>query len=127
MRRLSVYLLLLVGVILVTPVLFDQLCMFVFLGKIPFLNVNLSATSMIIFWLALVPVCRILRAAIPVSFDDIKELIQYISRKHINNSVLYQDHDLTLLFIYLTHEVKKAEISEPDAHMSAQKLAPSLT
>lgn len=127
MRRLSVYLLLLVGVVFITPVLFDQLCMFVFLGKLPFLNVNLSATSMIVFWLALVPVCRILRAAIPVSFDDIKELIQYISRKHINNSVLYQSHDLTLLFVYLAHETKKTEISEPNAHVSAQKLAPSLT
>ena len=92
MRRLSVYLLLLVGVVFITPVLFDQLCMFVFLGKLPFLNVNLSATSMIVFWLALVPVCRILRAAIPVSFDDIKELIQYISQKRLDNSVLYQDH-----------------------------------
>jgi hypothetical protein len=127
MRRLSVYLLLLVGVVFITPVLFDQLCMFVFLGKLPFLNVNLSATSMIVFWLALVPICRILRAAIPVSFDDIKELIQYISQKHLNNSVLYQDHDLTLLFIYLAHEAKKAEISEPNARVSAQKLAPSLT
>ena len=127
MQRLSVYLLLLVGVILVTPVLFDQLCMFVFLGKLPFLNVNLSATSMIVFWLALVPICRILRAAIPVSFDDIKELIQYISQKHLDNSVLYQDHDLTLLFIYLAHEAKNAEISEPNAHVSTQKLAPSLT
>ena len=82
---------------------------------------------MIIFWIALVPICRILRAAIPVSFDDIKELIQYISRKHINNSVLYQSHDLTLLFIYLTHETKKAKTSEPDTPMGAQKLAPSLT
>lgn len=127
MRRLSVYLLLLVGVVFITPVLFDQLCMFVFLGKLPFLNVNLSATSMIVFWLALVPICRILRAAIPVSFDDIKELIQYISQKRLNNSVLYQDHDLTLLFIYLAHEAKKAEISEPNARVSAQKLAPSLT
>ena len=127
MRRLSLYLLLLVGVVFITPVLFDQLCMFVFLGKLPFLNVNLSATSMIVFWLALVPICRILRAAIPVSFDDIKELIQYISQKRLNNSVLYQDHDLTLLFIYLAHEAKKAEISEPNARVSAQKLAPSLT
>ena len=127
MRRLSVYLLLLVGVVFITPVLFDQLCMFVFLGKLPFLNVNLSATSMIVFWLALVPVCRILRAAIPVSFDDIKELIQYISQKRLDNSVLYQDHDLTLLFIYLTHETKEAEISESGARVSAQKLAPSLT
>ena len=127
MRRLSVYLLLLVGVVFITPVLFDQLCMFVFLGKLPFLNVNLSATSMIVFWLALVPICRILRAAIPVSFDDIKELIQYISQKRLDNSVLYQDHDLTLLFIYLAHETKKTEISEPNAHASAQKLAPSLT
>lgn len=127
MRRLSIYLLLLVGVVFITPVLFDQLCMFVFLGKLPFLNVNLSATSMIVFWLALVPICRILRAAIPVSFDDIKELIQYISQKHLDNSVLYQDHDLTLLFIYLAHEAKKAEISEPNAHVSTQKLAPSLT
>lgn len=127
MRRLSVYLLLLVGVVFITPVLFDQLCMFVFLGKLPFLNVNLSATSMIVFWIALVPICRILRAAIPVSFDDIKELIQYISRKHINNSVLYQDHDLTLLFIYLAHETKKAKTSEPDTPMGAQKLAPYLT
>ena len=82
---------------------------------------------MIVFWLALVPICRILRAAIPVSFDDIKELIQYISQKRLNNSVLYQDHDLTLLFIYLAHEAKKAEISEPNARVSAQKLAPSLT
>ena len=82
---------------------------------------------MIIFWLALVPIYRILRAAIPVSFDDIKELIQYISRKHINNSVLYQDHDLTLVFIYLAHHDKKTEISAPNAHVSAQKLAPSLT
>lgn len=82
---------------------------------------------MIIFWLALVPTYRILRAAIPVSFDDIKELIQYTSRKHINNSVLYQDHDLTLLFIYLEHEVEKAKTSEPDTPMGTQKLAPSLT
>ena len=127
MRRLSIYLLLLVGVVFITPVLFDQLCMFVFLGKLPFLNVNLSANSMIIFWLALVPICRILRAAIPVSFDDIKELIQYISRKRLNNSMLYQSHDLTLLFVYLAHEAEKAEISEPNARVSAQKLAPSLT
>jgi hypothetical protein len=127
MRRLSIYLLLIIGAVFITPILFDQLCMFVFLGKLPFLNVNLSATSMIVFWLALVPICRILRAAIPVSFDDIKELIQYISQKRLDNSVLYQDHDLTLLFIYLAHETKKTEISEPNAHVSAQKLAPSLT
>ncbi len=127
MRRLSVYLLLLVGVAFIAPVLFDQLCMFVFLGKIPFLNVNLSAISMIIFWLALVPICRILRAAIPVSFDDIKELIQYLSRKRRVNSIVYQKDDITLLFIYLTHEAKKAETSEPDTRMGTQKLAPSLT
>jgi len=127
MRRLSIYLLLIIGAVFITPILFDQLCMFVFLGKIPFLNVNLSATSMIIFWLALVPIYRILRAAIPVSFDDIKELIQCISQKRLNNSVLYQDHDLTLLFIYLAHEAKKAKMSEPDTRMGAQKLAPSLT
>lgn len=127
MRRLSVYLLLIIGAVFITPILFDQLCMFVFLGKLPFLNVNLSATSMIVFWLALVPICRILRAAIPVSFDDIKELIQYISRKRLNNSMLYQSHDLTLLFVYLAHEAEKAEISEPNARVSAQKLAPSLT
>jgi hypothetical protein len=127
MRRLSVYLLLIIGAVFITPILFDQLCMFVFLGKLPFLNVNLSANSMIIFWLALVPICRILRAAIPVSFDDIKELIQYISRKRLNNSMLYQSHDLTLLFVYLAHEAEKAEISEPNARVSAQKLAPSLT
>ncbi len=82
---------------------------------------------MIIFWLALVPIYRILRAAIPVSFDDIKELIQCISQKRLNNSVLCQDHDLTLLFIYLAHEAKKAKMSEPDTRMGAQKLAPSLT
>ena len=127
MRRLSVYLLLIIGAVFITPILFDQLCMFVFLGKLPFLNVDLSANSMIIFWLALVPICRILRAAIPVSFDDIKELIQYISRKRLNNSMLYQSHDLTLLFVYLAHEAEKAEISEPNARVSAQKLAPSLT
>ena len=127
MRRLSIYLLLLVGVVFITPVLFDQLCMFVFLGKLPFLNVNLSANSMIIFWLALVPICRILRAAIPVSFDDIKELIQYLSRKRRVNSIVYPKDYLTLLFIYLAHEAKKTETSEPDTRMGAQKLAPSLT
>lgn len=126
MRRLSVYLLL-VGVVFITPVLFDQLCMFVFLGKLPFLNVNLSATSMIVFWLALVPVCRILRAAIPVSFDDIKELIQYLSRKRRVNNIVYPKDYLILLFIYLAHEAKKTETSEPDTHVGAQKLAPSLT
>ena len=73
---------------------------------------------MIIFWLALVPICRILRAAIPVSFDDIKEFIQYISQKRLNNSILYQDYELTLLFIYLTHETKKAEISESGARIT---------
>lgn len=127
MRRLSVYLLLLVGVVFIAPVLFDQLCMFVFLGKIPFLNVNLSATSMIVFWVALVPICRILRAAIPVSFDDIKELIQYLSRKRRVNNIVYPKDHFTLLFIYLTHETKKAEIGESGARVSAQKLAPSLT
>ena len=127
MRRLSIYLLLLVGVVFITPVLFDQLCMFVFLGKLPFLNVNLSANSMIIFWLALVPICRILRAAIPVSFDDIKELIQYLSRKRRVNNIVYPKDYLTLLFIYLAHEAKKTETSEPDTRMGAQKLAPSLT
>ena len=127
MRRLSVYVLLIIGAIVITPVLFDQLCMFVFLGKIPFLNVNLSAISMIIFWLALVPVCRILRAAIPVSFDDIKELIQYLSQKRRVNNIVYPKDYLTLLFIYLAHEAKKTETSEPDAHVSTQKLAPSLT
>lgn len=127
MRRLSVYLLLLVGVVFITPVLFDQLCMFVFLGKLPFLNVNLSAMSMIIFWIVIIPICRILRAAIPVSFDDIKELIQYLSRKRRVNNIVYQKDDITLLFIYLTHEAKKAETSEPDTRMGAQKLAPSLT
>ena len=126
MRRLSVYLLLLVGVILVTPVLFDQLCMFVFLGKIPFLNVNLSAMSMIIFWIVIIPICHILRAAIPVSFDDIKELIQYLSRKRRVNNIVYPKDYLTLLFIYLAHEAKKTETSEPDTHVGAQKLAPSL-
>ena len=127
MRRLSVYVLLIIGAIVITPVLFDQLCMFVFLGKIPFLNVNLSAMSMIIFWLALVPVCRILRAAIPVSFDDIKELIQYLSRKRRVNNIVYPKDYLTLLFIYLAHEAKKTETSEPDTRMGTQKLAPSLT
>lgn len=127
MRRLSVYVLLIIGAIVITPVLFDQLCMFVFLGKIPFLNVNLSAISMIIFWLALVPVCRILRAAIPVSFDDIKELIQYLSRKRRVNNIVYPKDYLTLLFIYLAHEAKKTETSEPDTRMGTQKLAPSLT
>ena len=127
MRRLSVYVLLIIGAIVITPVLFDQLCMFVFLGKIPFLNVNLSAISMIIFWLALVPVCRILRAAIPVSFDDIKELIQYLSRKRRVNNIVYPKDYLTLLFIYLAHEAKKTETSEPETRMGTQKLAPSLT
>ena len=127
MRRLSVYVLLIIGAIVITPVLFDQLCMFVFLGKIPFLNVNLSAISMIIFWLALVPVCRILRAAIPVSFADIKELIQYLSRKRRVNNIVYPKDYLTLLFIYLAHEAKKTETSEPDTRMGTQKLAPSLT
>ena len=127
MRRLSVYVLLIIGAIVITPVLFDQLCMFVFLGKIPFLNVNLSAISMIIFWLALVPVCRILRAAIPVSFDDIKELIQYLSRKRRVNNIVYPKDYLTLLFIYLAHEAKKTETSEPGTRMGTQKLAPSLT
>lgn len=127
MRRLSVYVLLIIGAIIVTPVLFDQLCMFVFLGKIPFLNVNLSANSMIIFWIVIIPICRILRAAIPVSFDDIKELIQYLSRKRRVNNIVYQKDDITLLFIYLTHEAKKTETSEPDTRMGTQKLAPSLT
>lgn len=127
MRRLSVYVLLIIGAIVITPVLFDQLCMFVFLGKIPFLNVNLSAISMIIFWIVIIPICRILRAAIPVSFDDIKELIQYLSQKRRVNSIVYQKDDITLLFIYLTYEAKKTETSEPDTHMGAQKLAPSLT
>lgn len=127
MRQLSVYVLLIIGAIVITPVLFDQLCMFVFLGKLPFLNVNLSAMSMIIFWIVIIPICRILRAAIPVSFDDIKELIQYLSRKRRVNNIVYQKDDITLLFIYLTHEAKKAETSEPDTRMGAQKLAPSLT
>ena len=127
MRQLSVYVLLIIGAIVITPVLFDQLCMFVFLGKIPFLNVILSAMSMIIFWIIIIPICRILRAAIPVSFDDIKELIQYLSRKRRVNNIVYQKDDITLLFIYLTHEAKKAETSEPDTRMGAQKLAPSLT
>lgn len=127
MRRLSVYVLLIISAIVITPVLFDQLCMFVFLGKIPFLNVNLSAISMIIFWIVIIPICRILRAAIPVSFDDIKELIQYLSRKRRVNNIVYQKDDITLLFIYLAHEAKKAETSEPDTRMGAQKLAPSLT
>lgn len=127
MRRLSVYVLLIIGAIVITPVLFDQLCMFVFLGKIPFLNVNLSAISMIIFWIVVIPICRILRAAIPVSFDDIKELIQYLSRKRRVNNIVYPKDYLTLLFIYLAHEAKKTETSEPDTRMGTQKLAPSLT
>jgi hypothetical protein len=127
MRRLSVYVLLLISAIVITPVLFDQLCMFVFLGKIPFLNVNLSAIPMIIFWIVIIPICRILRAAIPVSFDDIKELIQYLSRKRRVNNIVYPKDYLTLLFIYLAHEAKKTETSEPDTRMGTQKLAPSLT
>lgn len=82
---------------------------------------------MIIFWIVIIPICRILRAAIPVSFDDTKELIQYLSRKRRVNSIVYQKDDITLLFIYLTHEAKKTETSEPDTRMGAQKLAPSLT
>jgi len=127
MRRLSVYVLLIISAIVITPVLFDQLCMFVFLGKIPFLNVNLSAIPMIIFWIVIIPICRILRAAIPVSFDDIKELIQYLSRKRRVNNIVYPKDYLTLLFIYLAHEAKKTETSEPDTRMGTQKLAPSLT
>ncbi len=127
MRSLSVYVLLIISAIVITPVLFDQLCMFVFLGKIPFLNVNLSAIPMIIFWIVIIPICRILRAAIPVSFDDIKELIQYLSRKRRVNNIVYPKDYLTLLFIYLAHEAKKTETSEPDTRMGTQKLAPSLT
>ena len=128
MRKLGIYLIMIIGAILLAPFVIDQLFFFFFLGKIPFTNISLPAILMVIFWAIIVPLAIILRESLSVLFWKSIDIASEIAQRRINRKIRYftpnQKSELILLSIYLLSNTKK---SEPDREVESQKLAPSMT
>ena len=128
MRKLGVYLIMIIGAILLAPFVIDQLFFFFFLGKIPFTNISLPAILMVVFWAIIVPLAIILRESLSVLFWKSIDVASEIAQRRINRKIRYftpnQKSELILLSIYLLSNMKK---SEPDHEVESQKLAPSMS
>jgi len=128
MRKLGIYLIMIIGAILLAPFVIDQLFFFFFLGKIPFTNISLPAILMVIFWAIIVPLAIILRKSLSALFWEFIGIAGEIAQRRINRKIRYftpnQKSELILLSIYLLSSMKK---SEPYDEIESQKLAPSMT
>ena len=128
MRKLGIYLIIIIGAILLAPFVIDQLFFFFFLGKIPFTNISLPAILMVIFWAIIVPLAIILRKSLSVLFWEFISIAGEIAQRRINRKIGYftpnQKSELILLSIYLLSNMKK---SEPYDEIESQKLAPSMS
>lgn len=128
MRKLGVYLGIIFGAILLAPFVVDQLFFFIFLGKIPFTNISLPATVMIIFWVTIVPLAIFVRKSLSASLWKIIDIASDIAQRRINRAIRYitpaQKSELVLLAIYLLHQTSE---SKSATQVESRKLAPSLT
>ncbi|MCP9492239.1 MAG: hypothetical protein NNC23_00895 [Candidatus Nanosynbacter sp. P2B_S1_bin.0.1] len=128
MRKLGIYLIIIIGAILLAPFVIDQLFFFFFLGKIPFTNIHLPAILMVVFWTVIIPLSIILRKSLSVLFWKSIDIASEIAQRRINRKIRYftpnQKSELILLSIYLLSNMKK---SEPYDEIESQKLAPSMS
>jgi hypothetical protein len=128
MRKLGIYLIMIIGAILLAPFVIDQLFFFFFLGKIPFTNISLPAILMVIFWAIIVPLVIILRESLSVLFWKSIDIASEIAQRRINRKIRYftpnQKSELILLSIYLLSSMKKSESHD---EIESQKLAPSMS
>ena len=128
MRELGVCLIVIFGAIVLAPFVIDQLFFFLLFGKIPFTNISLSATIMIIFWATIVPLVIFLRKSLSALVWKLVDVASEITQRRINRSIRYftpnQKSEFILLSICLLYKMKT---NEPNTKVESQKLAPSLT
>lgn len=115
MRKLGIYL----GVILLAVcfihVFSDQLVLFIFLGKIPFTNITLPARVMIVFWIIVLPAVLFFRKTVADTFWKIAESVSNARQRRVKmkqrkcHYPLIPDEDVRLISIYFLYIINARE------------------
>lgn len=115
MRKLGIYLGVILLVVCFIHVFSDQLVLFIFLGKIPFTNITLPARVMIVFWIIVLPTVLFFRKTVADTFWKIAESISNARQRRVKMKQrkcyypLIPDEDIRLISIYFLYIINARE------------------
>lgn len=102
--------------------LVDQLMMFVIIGQVPFTNYSLGPTTMIVFWISLVPVLMLLGRLANNELWQAIETIGRVNQRGINIRKRLSQHSekyaylAAIVLIYTASQIPKSTTSDPELY-----------
>lgn len=102
----------------------DQILLFIFLGKIPFTNLMIPASLMIVFWLVTPPLLIIFGKVIRVSFWRSMEIVgEQLQLHQIRRMRLLDNFTMNVKFLFvisLLHYLSAQESTDEAVALDAQ-------